>query len=355
MRRIGTRSSKASLFEERARKAHAWRWRLAVPLGALAAFLVVASAGYRVLGEGYTWLDSLYMTVITVATVGFQEVKPLDDWGRLWTIGVIISGLIIGTVVLSLIVAMVVEGQVRAIFGRRQLERKIASRNGHTILCGYGLMSAMVARALQGAGRDVVVVDSDAGRTTAAQEAGLLYVLGDAQDEATLEAAGIRRAAVLVAMLPTDAENVFVTLTARQANPHIRVVARAEQPSAQGKLTAAGASRVICPQTLGAMQVSDVVLRPAVVDFVEIAHKGIELEMDQLVLTAQSRLCGKTLRELALPRRAGVQVVAVRRADGQAVYHPTPDLELASGDTLVLIGKRGAAAAVEELQPPAQE
>lgn len=351
MRHIATSLSRGSLFQKRARRPHPWRWRLAIPLLVLLGFLVLASTGYRLITKDYSWLDSLYMTIITVATVGFQEVKPLNDWGRVWTMVVITSGLIIGTVVLSLIVAMVVEGQIRAIFGRRQLARKIASLNGHVIVCGYGVMGVMVVRELRAAGRQVVVVDSDPQRTTAAQEAGLLYVLGDAQDEAVLAAAGIGRAAVLVAMLPTDAENVFVTLTARQANEHIRIVARAEQPSTQGKLTAAGASRVICPQTLGAMQVSDVVLRPAVVDFVEMAHKGIELEMDQLVLTEQSRLCGKTLRELALPRRAGVQVVAVRRADGQAVYHPTPDLKLASGDTLVLVGKRGVAAAVEELQP----
>ncbi len=290
------------------------------------------------------------MTIITVTTVGFHEVKPLNDIGRVWTMFVVLTGLVIGTVVLTMAVGAVVEGEVRAIFGRRQLERKIAGLEGHVILCGYGNMGALVARELQAARRDVVVVDSDASRTTAAQEKGLLYVLGDAQDEGTLQAAGVTRAKVLVAMLPTDAENVFVTLTARQANGRVRIVARAEQPTTQDKLAAAGASRVVCPETLGAMQVSDMVLRPAVVDFVEMAHRGIDLEMDQLVLTEQCSLCGKTLRELALPRRAGVQVVAVRRADGEAIYQPTPDLKLAGGDTLVLVGKRGAAAAIQEMQ-----
>jgi voltage-gated potassium channel len=318
------------------------------------AFIFISSLGYRLLAEGYGWLDSIYMTVITVTTVGFHEVKPLNDVGRIWTMCVVVTGLVIGTIVLTMAVGAVVEGEIRAIFGRRQLERKVAGLEGHVILCGYGNMGALVAQRLQAAGRDVVVVDSNTACTTAAQEAGLLYVLGDAQDEGTLQAAGIRRAKVLVAMLPTDAENVFVTLTARQANDRVRIVARAERPATQDKLLAAGASRVVCPQTLGAMQVGDMVLRPAVVDFVEMAHKGIDLEMDQLVLTEQCNLCGKTLRELALPRRAGVQVVAVRRADGEAVYHPTPDLKLAGGDTLVLVGKRGAATAIQDMQPSAE-
>jgi voltage-gated potassium channel len=327
-----------------------WRWRIGAPLVALVIFIVISSTGYRLIEKSYSWLDAFYMTVITVTTVGFQEVHPLSEAGKLWTMLVVVSGLVTGAVAMSMVVGMVVEGQIRTIFGRRQLQRKIVALNGHVIIAGYGHMAAMVAAELATAGRDVVVIDSDPQRTSAAEAAGLLYVLGDAQEEAVLAAAGVARAATLVAMMPTDAENVFVTLTARQANRQMRIIARAQQTSTQDKLTAAGASRVVCPQTLGAMSMADIVLRPAVVDFVEMAHKGIELEMDQLVLTEQSNLCNKTLRELALPRRVGVQVVAVRRADGQAVYQPTPDLRLASGDTLVLIGKKGVAAAVQDMQ-----
>ncbi len=350
MQRSAPSSSKAQRVEQPTGET-SWRWRIGLPVLVLVGFVFASSLGYHLIERNYSWLDSLYMTVITVATVGFQEVQPLSEWGRVWTIVVITSGLIIGAVVMSMVVGMVVEGQVRAVFGRRQLQRKIEALNKHIILAGHGNMGTMVAAELKMAGQQIVTIETDPERTAAAQKAGILYVLGDSQDEAALLAAGIGRAAVLVSMLPTDAQNVFVTLTARQLNPDIRVIARASQPSAESKLRAAGAARVICPQTLGASRVADVLLRPAVVDFVDMAHRGIDLEMDQLILTAESSLCGKTFRELALPRRVGGQVVVVRQADGEAIYHPTPDLKLNAGDTLVLIGKRGVAAAIQELQP----
>jgi voltage-gated potassium channel len=153
-----------------------------------------------------------------------------------------------------------------------------------------------------------------------------------------------------MAMLPTDAENVFVTLTAHQANPSLYIVARAQQESSVDKLRVAGAKRVVCPQQLGVTLIADVILRPAVVDFVDVARRGIDLETDQLELSSSCALCGKTLRELELPRRVGVHVVAVRRANGKAIYHPTPDMQLACGDILILVGRRGVAGAVQKLQ-----
>jgi len=332
------------------RRQRSWAVRIATPLIVLTSFVVVASAGYWVIEREYTWLESLYMTVITVATVGFHEVHPLSHWGQVWTIFVIVTGLVIGTVVLSLVASMVVEGRVRTIFGRRQLQRKIESLSGHVIVCGFGRMGALVGAELAAAGRDLVVVETDAQRTEAAEAAGLLYLLGDAQQEEILKTAGLAKASALVAVLPGDAENVFVTLTARQLNSEVVIIARAQNASAQDKLQKAGASRVVCPQIIGASRVVDVLLRPAVVDFVEMAHKGVDLEMDQLLLSEQSELAGKSLRELGLPQRVGVHVVAVRHGDGRTVYHPSADLQLETGDTLVLVGPRGVASAVQQLQ-----
>jgi voltage-gated potassium channel len=144
---------------------------------------------------------------------------------------------------------------------------------------------------------------------------------------------------------------VFLTLTARQANSALKIIARAQQSSTEQILRRAGATRVVCPQIIGASRVVDVVTRPAVVDLVEMAHKGVELEMDQLVLTAGSSLTGKTLLELELPRKTGAVVVAIQRADGTPIYQPTSDMVLKSGDTLVLVGKKGAAQKVQQLQP----
>ncbi|MCK4602332.1 MAG: TrkA family potassium uptake protein, partial [Phycisphaerae bacterium] len=259
-----------------------------------------------------------------------------------------------GGVVLSLIASMVIEGQVRRVFGRRQLERKIGTLSGHVIVCGYGRMGEMVTGELIQAGRNVVVVDSAPERTAQAEQAKLLYVLGDAQDETVLTAAGIDEAEALIAALPNDPDNVFVTLSARQANPSLRIIARAQQASTQDKLLKAGATRVVCPQIIGASRLADIVLRPAVVDFFETAHLGPDLEMDELKLGARSGLLGKTLQELALPRTIGAHIMAVRRADGEAIYQPTPDLRLGVGDTLILVGKRGVAAAVRKLTPQAE-
>jgi len=324
--------------------------RILLPLAVLIVFIVVSTLGYCRIQPEFDWLDALYMTLITITTAGHREVHPLSATGKLWTMLVLLGGVLSGAVVLSMIVAMIVEGQVRRILGRRQLERKTSALSGHVIVCGYGRMGALVADELVAAKQQVVVVDSSAERTEAAERAGILYVLGDASDEATLRAVGISQANVLVAALTSDAENVFVILSARQMNPTLRIIGRAQDRSAQKKLLKAGATRVICPQIIGASRMADIVLRPAVVDFVEMAHRGVDLEMDQLELGPQCELVGRTLEELALPRRIGVHVVAVRRANGEAIYQPTPDLRLAVGDTVILIGQRGVASSVQELQ-----
>ena len=325
--------------------------RVAVALGVFAAFLIVSAAGYYFIEGDYTWLDALYMTVITVGTVGYHVVgkAELSDPGKAWTMFVILGGLTSGGVAMSLVVAALVEGRIRGMLGRRQLERRIAALRGHVIVCGYGHMGRHVARSLREAGRKVVVIDVDPQRTSVAEEDKVPYVLGDAQEEGTLEAAGLQRAAVVIAVLRSDAENVFVTLSARGLNPAVRVIARAREVATEDKLARAGAQRVICPQVIGANRIVDVVLRPAMVDFVEMAHQGVELEMDQLTVEAQSDMLGRTLQELALPSRVGAMVVAVRRAGGEAVYNPGPAFRLEAGDKLILIGRRGMAVAVDRL------
>lgn len=324
--------------------------RVLIAAAILAGFIVIASLGYYYIEPAYSAGDSVYMTIITISTVGYGYVHELSAWGRGWTVFVIAGGVATAGTVLSLVVGVIVEGHLRDILGRRQVQKAISALSGHTIVCGYGRMGSLVAEQLVSNGWDVVVIDAEAERTAAAERAGLPFVLGDAQEEDCLKAAGVERAAVLVGTLANDADNVFLTLTARQVNSSLRIVARAQQAATESMLRKAGASRVVSPQIIGANRIADVVVRPAVVDFVEMAHKGIELELDQLRLGETSKLIGRTLEQLALPRRIGVHVVAVRRADGEAVYHPTPDFELAAGDTLVLVGRKGSAAAVQQVQ-----
>lgn len=326
------------------------RYRLAIPLAALVLFVVLASVGYMVIPPRHEALDALYMTVITIGTVGYGYVHEPTAASKAWSIFVIVGGLTISAVTLSLLASLVVEGQLRRILGRRQLERKIAGLSGHVIVCGLGRMGTAVARQLREAGREVVGVDLSPDQTSAAEEGGLLYILGDATNEQTLQAAGVERAETLMACLATDADNVFAALTARGLNGQINIIARAQHEASQDKLLRAGATRVVCPHVIGAGRLADIVLRPAIVDFVEVARRGVELELDELELAPQSRLVGRTLQELELPRRIGVHVVAVRRARGETIYHPTADLRLEAGDVLILIGERGAAKDVEQLQ-----
>jgi voltage-gated potassium channel len=331
------------------------RLRISVAVVVFFLFMVIATGGYYLIEGDLDWLDAAYMTIITVSTVGLGEVGDgLSGAGRAWTIFVIAGGLTSGAVALSLVVAALVEGRLRTVLGRRQLERRIAALSGHIVICGYGRMGHVVGQSLQGAGRSVVVVDSDPERTAQAEREGVAYLLGDAREEVTLQAAGIERAAALIAALPDDAGNVFLTLTARGLNPRLRIIARAEEAATQDKLVKAGASRVICPQTIGANRIVDVLLRPAMVDFVEMAHKGVDLEMDQLTVGPDSGIAGQTLRELSLPSRAGAMVVVVQRLDGTALYSPGPEVTVSSGDTLVLIGRRGLAGAIQKLQGPGE-
>jgi voltage-gated potassium channel len=332
------------------RREHPRRRHLAISLTVLGLFILIASSGYYFFVPGYGWWDSVYMTFVTISTVGYGEVHPLTHLGRFWTVGVICCGVVIGTVVLSTIVALVVEGQLRAVLGRRELERRISELHGHVVVCGFGQMGSMVARDLREGGCAVVVIDPDPERTSLAENEGLLYILGDAQDEEVLQSAGLDKATALIAALPTDPQNVFVTLSARQISEDVTIICRAERYTTEQKLRKAGADRVVSPHLMGASRMASVVLRPAVVDFVEMAQRGLELTMEQLWIQPGSALVGKTFRELELPSRFGVQVVAVRRADGEAIYQPRPDVELAEGDTLVLIGKPGSAENIRQHQ-----
>ncbi len=328
-----------------------WFFRIGFPFLCLVVFICICCAGYQIIESDYSWLDALYMTIITISTVGLKEVgDQLTDAGRIWTIFTIIGGLILMTILGSQIAAFVVEGQIRGVMRRRQLERKIANLDGHVIICGYGRMGHRIAQNITATGRDVVVVDKDPERIAMAEQASLFYIQGDAQDDKILEMAGVMRATVLYAALSSDADNLFVTLSVKQDNPKLLVITRAQDESSLSKLKRAGADRVICPQVLGANRMSDVLLRPAMVDLVEMAHDGVGVEMDQLLITDGSTLVGHTLQGLELPKKCGAHVIAIKHSTGQTSYHPDPEHQLQLGDLLILVGRPGAMDTLQELQ-----
>lgn len=330
---------------------YSWRVRIGLPLLLLFGFILLSCIGYEWIEPDYDWLDALYMTIITISTVGYEVVGgEMSRAGKIWSIFVIAGGLTLLTITGTQIAAFVVEGQLQGFIGRRQLHKKISALKKHVIICGFGRMGASVARELHDAGREVVIIEKDPDRLKVAEQSGHLFLFGDAQDEELLLQAGLREASILIAVLSDDPDNLFVTLTARQDNPNLLIISRAQEETSQSKMKRAGADRVVCPQLIGASRISDVVLRPAMVDFVEMAHSGVDLEMDQLQLKENSSLIGKTLAELELPRRAGAHVVAVRHADGNTNYRPDHTLQLAIGDHLILVGRIGAAEALQQLQ-----
>ena len=345
-----------SLIERGRHFSPAPRWhRLAWPLLVLISFVLISSVGYRVIEDEYTWLDAIYMTVIVLSTVGLGEVGHLSDTGRIWTIGVIALGLVTVAVVMGMLAGIIVEGIVRKILGRRQLERKIAALSGHVIVCGYGRTGEHVADELLSVRRDIVVIESDEHRIAAIESAGLLHVRGDAQEEEVLQTAGVERASALIAALSDDADNLFITLSARQANQDIRILSRAEQETSKWKLIKAGADSVICPHTICGRRMAGLILHPAVIELADMAQQGLGLEFNQLQITPGSRLAGQTLADLSLPRTTGAHVVAIRRADGEADYHPQFNTKINVGDTLVLMGEAGISETIESLQADTQD
>jgi voltage-gated potassium channel len=291
----------------------------------------------------------MYMVAITLTTVGYREVLEPTPATVVWTMGILVFGFIAAMVFVGLLIALIVEGEVGRLIGSRQLESQIKHMQDHVIICGLGRMGTMLVKHLQGRKVPVVVVEKDPEACRQAEKLKALYIVGDATDEASLEKAGIDRARSLVAALRSDADNMFATLTARQMRPDLFIVARAEQFSAETKLRRAGANRVISPQAIGAERIANVLTRPHLVDFVEVAARGLEFEMDAVVIASDSPIAGKTLKEANIRATADVMVVAIREPDGTTRFNPGADEVLRPNDTLITIGPEGAASRLTEL------
>lgn len=291
--------------------------------------------GYWAFGLSPT--DAAYQTVTTVTTVGFREVGDFDTAMKIFTIILIIVG--VGTVLytFTLSMQMVVEGQLRAILGRRRMDKKIAELRDHVVLCGWGRVGRAVAADLLREGRQVVVVDNDPGRVGTVTTA---VVEGDATQDATLRAAGIERAHALVAALADDADNLFVTLSGRSLNPALFIVARARQDESIGKLTRAGADRVVNPQELGAARMASFVVRPHVAEFIDVVmhERSDEFRMQEVEIPSESPLAGVTLSQADLRLNSGALVLALRDADGTFTSNPDPDTVLHAHHIVIAVG-----------------
>lgn len=314
----------------------------------LVGLLVIGTAGYVVI-EKWSLLDAVYMTVITVSTVGFKEVFVLSPAGRLFTIVLIIFGVSFIAYGAGSIVQFMVEGQLRSILGRRKLEKRIAKLRNHYIICGYGRIGTHICRELEAKPVPFVVVEKDPDKIERLGQEGLLHVAGDATVDDTLIQAGIKSARGLVTAVTSDTENVYITLTARGINPDLFILARASEEASETKLKRAGASKVISPYVMGAARMAQAILRPSVVDFIEIATAGknIELQIEESRVSARSSLVGKDLVTSGIRKELGIIIVGIKKDDDKMRFNPAPDTVIETGDVLITLGEP---AAIENLE-----
>ncbi len=297
--------------------------RLSVALALVVGVLAFGTLGYLLLG--LEPLDALYQTVITISTVGFREVEEFGTAEKVFTMLIIILGF--GSVVFDIgqVVEYVVEGHLQRAFGRRRMEKTIAQMSNHVVLCGWGRVGRAFCEYLP-RGSEVVVVDSDLRQVASC---GYPHVVGNATDDATLNAAGIQRAATVIAALATDADNLFLVLSARSANPSAFIVARARAESTGAKLLRAGADRVVNPHEIGGARMAALVSQPHVAEFVDVVmHEGgVEFQLAEVELAEGSPLVGRSLGEAHLRARTGALVLAMRNPDGSFTTNPSSDTE----------------------------
>ncbi|HSL20523.1 MAG TPA: potassium channel protein [Vicinamibacterales bacterium] len=317
-------------------------WLGGVRLAVLLLITVIAggTAGYAAI-EGWSAWDAFYMTVMTVTTVGYREVHPLSRAGQVFTTAVMVTG--VGTLfyTASLIMTFLVEGELHQRFQRRRLERMMDDLTGHFIVCGYGRMGTVIAAEFRRQQVPFVIVERDAERVQAALEAGYIAVEADASSEEVLGRVGIGRARGLIAAVRTDAENVYTVLSARLLKPDLYIVSRAETDDARRKLLRAGADRVISPYQIGAQLLAQTALRPAVVDFVQLAtsSENLELNIEQVRIEPGSALADSSIVDSNVRQRFGAVVVAIQRAEGSMEFNPAPDTVVHAGDHLVVLGR----------------
>jgi voltage-gated potassium channel len=314
--------------------------RLRVAVLFLAAVVITGIAGYRFL-EGYTWLEAFYMTIITISTVGFGYIRPLSPAGMIFTIGLLFAGLGVVLYTAGTVTAKIVEGEFQQFFGRRRMEKQIDALTNHYLVCGYGRIGEVICRELASKPVPFVVIELEEERVRKVEDAGYLLLKGDATDEKVLLVAGVIRAKGLFATMPVDADNVFMVLTAKDLNPSIFVVARAETERSEKTLTHAGADKVISPYAMGGHRMAQAALRPAVVDIIELAthYQSLELQLEEIVVPMGSPCEGVTLRDSGLRQEPGVIVVAIKRALGGMVFNPSADEKIEAGDSLVALGE----------------
>ncbi len=301
---------------------------------------VFGAIGYMAL-EGWDVLDAIYMTVTTLATVGYGEVHELDTAGKIYTIILIVTGVGFFLYVIGSVVQFMVEGHIQAIFGRKRLDRQIERLKDHYIVCGYGRIGKVLCRNLKKKPVDLVVIDMAEEMDTTVDPGGAYYLSGDATDESVLLRAGIKRAKALVAVLGTDADNVFLVLTARQLNADLFIMARASRQAAKSKLYAAGADKVESPYEIGAVSMAHRLLRPTVTSFLDLAftYQSKDIQMEEIPVGEASSLVDIALKDSGIRQDYNLIIIAIKKQDGSMLFNPSFETVIHRGDTVIAMGE----------------
>jgi len=305
----------------------------------LIAIIVIGTVGFWAI-EDWSILDSLYMTIITLTTIGFREVEPLDAYGKIFTILLVIFGIASVGYALRTIGQLILDGQLRKLIGSRKMEKQIKKLKDHYIVCGFGRVGGAVCGELIRNNIPFVVIERSPKAVELLEKNSFIFVKGDCANDENLKAAGIDRAKGLINTVADEADAVYITLSARTINPNLFIMARADSQSVHNKLLRAGATRVISPHIAAGVRMAQATLKPAVVDFMSLAANGASegIKIEELVIKDNSKLAGTTLKDSGIRSELGITVIGVQKKGHDIYYSPPPDLYIDEGDTLIIVG-----------------
>ncbi|SMO81011.1 voltage-gated potassium channel [Balnearium lithotrophicum] len=318
----------------------------------LIGLVLVSTVGIKLI-EGWSWLDSLWHVIITISTVGYGEIHPLSPTGRVFTMLIIVVAFVVFAYGASTVATMIFEGELRKIFTVKRMEKMVSKLRNHTIVCGLGRTGQAAVKELWKEKVPFVVIEKDEERIEEAKEKypNIIYIHGDATEDDVLVKAGVKSAANMIVATANDADNLFITLSAKNLNPRIRIVTRANREENVLKLKRAGATEVILPNIIGGLRMASLAIRPSVVSFLDIVthHGEIDLRLEEIKVPKGSPFHGKLLKDLDIPKRTGVIVIGIQREDGSFILNPTSTTMVLEGDSLIIIGTKEQAEKLKKL------
>lgn len=324
--------------------------QLKVSLFVLLLVVSLGTTGFMLI-EGWNVLDAFYMTVITLGTVGFKEVHDLSDYGKIFTVGLIVFGVSFLGYLVGKTAQIMFEGQFQRFLGRQKVEKKIESMHGHYIICGYGRIGSLICKEFAAEQVDFVVIESHPDVIAKLEAESYPYIRGNATEDETLLTAGIKRAKGLISVVTSDTENVYITLTARGLNHELFILARSGDPGSELKLQRAGANKVVSPYKIGGSRMAQAILKPNVVDFIEIAtgRDHYDLQMEEILIPEPSVFAGKNLLDAGFRRDTGVIIIGIKQKAGKMVFNPDSASVIEGGDTLIVLGQVSAVVKLENM------